>query len=131
MGAIQQPTTAMGPYKTEIRRESFYLTVTGPTAELRAERVDRDTMRVPVADVPCILAALDQVTGHLAWREWTGAPRTGTVAVTRDGDSLLIRPGAPVYDQRWDDEQGDDTNVMTEVAYEDVDDLRAQLTEQL
>jgi hypothetical protein len=33
-----------------------------------------------------------------------------------------------VYAQDWDDEDGKDSSISTEVGYEDIDDLRAQLT---
>ncbi len=128
MGAIQEPTPAMGPYRTEIRGESFYLNVSGPTATLAARRDDRDTLRVPVDHVPHLLATFDQVTAHNGWRDWSGTPRTGAATVTPDGAELLLRTDQPVYVQDWDDEDGTDTSIQTEIAYEDVDDLRTQLT---
>ncbi|MBA0053466.1 hypothetical protein E0L36_22080 [Streptomyces sp. AJS327] len=127
MGAIQEPTTTMGPYRTEIRSESFYLTVSGPTATPGARRVDRQTLSVPAAHAPFILAALDQVTAHNGWKDWNGTRRTGAITVTRDGDELLLRVDEPVYAQEWNDEDRADTSVSTEIGYEDVGDLREQV----
>ncbi|NGO67871.1 hypothetical protein [Streptomyces boncukensis] len=127
MGAIQEPTTAMGPYRTEIRGESFYLTVYGPTETLGARRVDRHALSVPAAHAPHILAALEQVTAHKGWKDWNGTPRTGAVTVTREGDDLILRVDEPVYPQEWNDEDGADTSLSTEIAYWDVDDLREQV----
>ena len=127
MGAIQQPTAAMGPYGTEIRKESFYLTVSAPTVTFYAQLHGDQGVRVPVSHAKHLLAALDQVTGHRGWREWNGTPSTGNVAVTPDGDHLVIVFDASVHEQKWADEEGADSSISTEVAYWDVADLRAQL----
>ncbi|MEU0181454.1 hypothetical protein ABZ312_09720 [Streptomyces sp. NPDC006207] len=129
MGAIQEPTPAMGPYRTEVRRESFYLTAHGPTEGFAARRVDAHALRVPADHAPLILAALDQVTGHNAWQAWAGTSRTGRLVVTPDDGDLLLRTDQPVYDQAWDDEEGKHSSVSTEIEYADVDDLRQQLVD--
>lgn len=129
MGAQQEPTEAMGPYRTEIRGESFYLTVSGPTAEFFPERVDRHTLRVPPVHTGYLLAALDQVTAHRGWTDWSGTPREGGITVSRgDGNVLELVLPLPVYAQAWNDEDGRDTSLSTEIEYADVADLRAQIT---
>ncbi|MFJ3100358.1 hypothetical protein [Streptomyces sp. NPDC086835] len=128
MGAQQEPTEAMGQYRTEIRGESFYLTVSGPTAEFAPERVDRHVLRIPVDHARHILAALDQVTAHKGWTDWTGTPRTDALTVGRVGDVLELHLPGAVYAQSWDDEDGRDTSISTEIAYADVAHLRALLT---
>lgn len=127
MGAIQQATPGMGPYGTEIRRESFYLTVSGPSAQLEAQAVDGRTLRVPVGHTRYLLASLQQVTEHLGWRDWDGVPRTGGIELTRDGDDLTLRLPQPVHVQRYDDATGADTSISTEIEYQDVSALREAL----
>ncbi|MEU9044117.1 hypothetical protein AB0D63_20920 [Kitasatospora sp. NPDC048343] len=106
MGAIQQPTRAMGPYAVEIRSESFYLTRTEAevcTAPNRHEAV------VPASDLPYLAAAFRQVSSHKAWRlrEWAdgdpsdtswalpldgeGEAPAASWEVSRDGEKLSIR----------------------------------------
>lgn len=127
MGAVQEPTPGMGPYRTEIRRESFRLTVAGPTAQLPARRTDRHTLCLPLAHAPHVLAALDQVTDHPAWQRWPGTPRTRGVVVTVDGDVLVMRTPHPVYADQLSDDAGNDTVIVTELDFADIDALRAQL----
>lgn len=127
MGAIQEPTADMPPWSVEIRRESFYLTAFGPAGELAPERVDDHALRFPVDHAPRLLSALDQVTGHQGWKEWTGTPRADAVTLVRDGDVLELRLPEPVYAQVWDDTDGHDTSVSTEIEYAHVEHLRAQL----
>lgn len=139
MGAIQQPTPAMGPYHVEMRSESFYLT--------RAD-ADPGTMsapgryeaKVPAGDVPALLASLDQVTEHPWWEKWErpvdGAePDTswalppgseGPLAdahwtVTSDGDAILIKgPWIVWYEP-------DRSIATTEICYRDLAELREAL----
>jgi hypothetical protein len=89
MGAIQEPTPEMGPYKVETRRESFYLT--GPRERLTNTAA---TWSIPVEDVSCVLAALDQVAGppHQGYAAWeaNGRPVTGDIPeVTGDYPATL------------------------------------------
>lgn len=62
MGAVLEPTPAMGRYSTEARGESFYLAAhPGPRFQTRP-----DGAAVAIGDVPAVLAALDQIRDHLA-----------------------------------------------------------------
>lgn len=136
MGAILEPTPAMDPYRVEVRGESFYLTRGDASADV-VTRPGRYEATVPVADVPQILAALDQVTGHPQWQRWTrpaegeqpdtswtlppdkqgpAADAHWTVAV--DGDRLSIRGPWIVYHEVHRDLLG------TELCYRDVTQLR-------
>ncbi|MEU9576297.1 hypothetical protein [Streptomyces chilikensis] len=56
MGAIQEPTEAMGPYRVEIRGESFYLTRVDCAPDLRKGHHEA---AIPATDVPTLIAALD------------------------------------------------------------------------
>ncbi|WP_414167249.1 hypothetical protein ACMATS_06455 [Streptoverticillium reticulum] len=106
MGAIQQPTKAMGPYRIEIRSESFYLTRTDAKG---CASPDRHTATVPASDAPALIASFAQVASHPAWkrREWAGGDPTDTTwtlppdgqgeapshdwSVSRDGETLTIK----------------------------------------
>ncbi|MFD7738041.1 hypothetical protein [Kitasatospora sp. NPDC059800] len=135
MGAIQEPTREMGPYRVEIRSESFYLNRTeaeGCTVPSRYEAV------VPAADLPYLTAAFQQVRGHKAWhlKEWAGGDPTDTSwtlppdgkgeapaaswEVSRDGDKLSIRGPWIVYEV----ERG---VLFTELRYLDLTDLDEEL----
>ncbi|MEU0739244.1 hypothetical protein [Streptomyces sp. NPDC006134] len=123
---------------TEIRGESFYLYRTGG----EARHMSRYEVAVPAVDVPALLAALDQVTGHLAWRIWqkadNGSTDTSWVlppgedgeapypdwSVTRDGDAIVIRGPWVVWPpEDWQTEPV----VGWEIAYQDVEELRRAL----
>lgn len=140
MGAIQEPTPAMGPYRVEIRSESFYLNRSDASAGV-VTRPSRYEATVPVTDAPQILAALDQVTGHPQWKRWprpaegeqpdtswTFPPdKQGPAAdahwtVTVDGDRLSIRGPWVVYHESHRNLLG------TELCYWDVSQLREAIT---
>ncbi|MFF4385598.1 hypothetical protein ACFY0G_02210 [Streptomyces sp. NPDC001552] len=136
MGAIQEPTPEMGPYRTEIRGESFWLTVKEPTATFDVQRLDDHTMRVPTAHVPYVMASLYQVFGHKAFRDWYEQhpaergeqwPEHPAVTVTRDGEHLLLALTGKVYPKSWDDEDGKDSAIGTEIPFRDMEILRNAL----
>ncbi|MFE4635069.1 hypothetical protein ACFRJ1_17065 [Streptomyces sp. NPDC056773] len=133
MGAIQQPTTKMKPYAVEVRRESFYLN----RAAEGTSRFGRYAARVPAADVAAILAALQQVKGHLAWKEWgasDAAPHDTSWALPPEGEG-------PVPDEFWTVERqgddleirgpwvihGDERNIQAEITYQDTEALAEAL----
>lgn len=132
MGAIQEPTPEMGPYRTEIRGESFWLTVKEPTATFDVQRLDDHTMRIPAAHVPYVMASIYQVCGHPAFAAWHDKqpawidqdPREPAVTVTRDGEHLLVALPGKVYPKSWDDEDGQDSAIGTEIPFWDLNDLR-------
>lgn len=128
MGAIQEPTSYMGPYGVEVRRESFYLTVTGDHGEYDHIDGDPNTLRVPADHVPHVLASLDQVTGHLAWKHWTrtGKHRQGAV-IAEATDHLLLRFEDAVHLEPREYDNKKYLLASTEIRYDDVEDLRAQL----
>lgn len=133
MGAIQEPTRAMGPYATEIRRESFYLTcIAGATGAAGPNRINEQTLRIPASHAAFLLAALDQVRAHLGWQSWqmTGQAERQGITVTRDGDYLLLGIPCPeVYDQQL---SNGTVAVTAEIEYRDVSDLSHKLvTEEL
>lgn len=132
MGAIQEPTPAMGPYRTEVRRESFYLY--GDTSSTQAsdgpKRVDEHTLRVPAEHVANVLAALDQVRSHASWQMWreTGEHERQGITISRQGDHVLLRiPCDWVYEQQV----SDGVSVTAEIEYRDVTDLYGKLADQL
>ncbi|GGZ73209.1 hypothetical protein ACFOOM_00960 [Streptomyces echinoruber] len=139
MGAIQEPTPAMGPYWVEIRGESFYLTRGNAPAGV-VTQPGRHEVVVPAGDAPHILAALDQVAAHPQWQRWprpaegeqpdtswTRAPGgQGPAAdphwtVTLDGDRLHLRGPWVVYHETHRHLLG------TELCYRDVPQLRDAL----
>lgn len=93
MGAVLEPTTAMGPYTTEARRESFYL---GNHPEHPRLRPRPDGVALPAADVPAVLASLDQVEAHLRLASpYEPTPQADDeIAVYRDDDHVVL-PAAP------------------------------------
>ena len=136
MGACLEPTPSMGPYRVEMRGQSFYLNRRGADPSTRAGRYEAV---LPTTDLPALLAALDQVTTHPHWPRWEAAGRpaapdtswtlapgdTGPAApaewtVTPDGDHLRLTGPWIVWHERdfWG----------TEIGYADVDQLRAALT---
>lgn len=140
MGAIQEPTPAMGPYHVEIRGESFYLNRADASADV-VTQVSRYEVTVPVADAPLLQAAFDQVTGHPQWQRWPrpaqgeqpdttwtlppdkqGPPADTHWTVTVDGDRLRIRGPWVVYHEVHRNLLG------TELAYADMTELRKALT---
>lgn len=130
MGAIQQPTAAMGPYGVEIRCESFYLTSMEPTATTGAQRLGRHVLRIPIEHRPYVLAALDQVTQHTGWKDWEGSDgtsRTDGVLVTVETGQLLLHTPLPVYEQSWTDQHGGDSSVSVEIEYRDLAALQQAL----
>ncbi|MGX1514014.1 hypothetical protein [Streptomyces collinus] len=72
MGACLEPTAAMGPYRVEMRGQSFYLTRTGTPPEARAGRYEAV---LPFLDFRELGAAADQITGHPDWARWEEAGR--------------------------------------------------------
>ncbi|MFE0877301.1 hypothetical protein ACFW4X_21000 [Streptomyces smyrnaeus] len=140
MGTIQQPTPEMGPYSTEVRRESFYLNRANNDAHGVVHRVNRYAVTLPSADRAALLATLAQVTGHRAWKEWQksnpapldpewllppdgSAPTPpGEWTVERDNDTITLRGPWLVH--------ADHEYMNTEIAYESVTALRAALEHQ-
>lgn len=98
MGAIQEPTRNMGPYKIEARSESFTLSrggVVGDAVE-HTGSYDDGQLSVPATEIPQILAALTQAEPFAARAEITeqDAETEAQMArdwqVTVDGDALRI-----------------------------------------
>ncbi|MFE7480008.1 hypothetical protein [Streptomyces sp. NPDC057552] len=142
MGAIQEPTPEMGPYRVEMRSESFYLTRTEADAETTAART-RYEAKVPTADLPALLAALDQVLTHPWWPKWErpapgeepdtswvrppgeegSAPHPCWTAVA-DGEGVIITGPWTVHHELRED---DDHLLFSEICYRDVEDLKVEL----
>ncbi|MER7477404.1 hypothetical protein ABTX60_07075 [Streptomyces sp. NPDC126510] len=141
MGALQEPTAAMGPYRVEIRGESFYLNRIDAPAGV-VTQPGRYEVTVPVADAPQIPAALDQVTGHPQWQRWTrpaqgeqpdtswtlppdkqGPAADSHWTVTVDGDRLHIRGPWVVHHEVHRNLLG------TELGYRDMTELRKSITD--
>ncbi|GAA4209046.1 hypothetical protein GCM10022252_74980 [Streptosporangium oxazolinicum] len=95
MGGVLEQTPEMRPYFVEIRGEGFYLY----TPELGRLVVDRPTWSIPAGDAPMVLAALEQVRGHLA--EVAGADddedADGEFTVTARGDRLVVDGPGVLY----------------------------------
>lgn len=82
MGALLDPTPDMGLWAVEVRTESAYLNgdlgaynrwTQGEIADPPHRTVYSSKgvgFAVPVEDVPRVLAALDQIMSHPAYREW-------------------------------------------------------------
>ncbi|MFI6205925.1 hypothetical protein ACIBAI_05925 [Streptomyces sp. NPDC051041] len=138
MGAIQEPTSDMGPYRTEIRGESFYLARVGEGAS----HLSRHEVRVPAAEIPALLAALKQATDHLGYRQWAASnpepPDASWVlppgekgeapypdwSVSRERSDIIIRgPWVAYPPEEWQERPV----VTGEIAYWDVEALRGAL----
>lgn len=122
MGATLQRDAAMGPYRVEVRRESFYLHRDSLDA---VQVMGRYELCVPASEASAIQAALRQVVGHLAWQEWQdsdaapfdtswtlppggeGPAAEADWTVARRGDLLAIRGPWVVYSR------------SVEIAYQD------------
>ncbi|MGW6499360.1 hypothetical protein [Nonomuraea angiospora] len=128
MGAIQQPTPKMGLYRVETRAESFYLTA--PKERLTNTA---STWSIPAEDVPCVLAALDLVTGstHNWYSTWVelGRPVTGVVPevtadypAASDGQFLTFSGPAALYTST-----NDSPYNSIELGYDAVEPLRKAL----
>lgn len=68
MGAVLEPTAAIGGWRVEVRGESFYLF--GPMDGPVPIRAGGGTVNVPTEALPTFTAALDQVAEHPAYRRW-------------------------------------------------------------
>lgn len=141
MGGILEPTGEMGPFSTEVRRESFYWNRSGEGGR----RLDRYSAQMPAEDVPAFLAALDQVTSQGRWTDWQDAgarePLEGTSwvlppdeegeapypdwVVTRQDASIVIR--GPWIVGPGDGAMPGENLVYGEIAYSDVEALRRAL----
>jgi hypothetical protein len=129
----------MGPYSTEVRSRSFYLTRTDSPAGTVTLH-GRYEVTVPVTDAPAILAALDQVTGHPQWSRWQ-RPTEGDEADTTwtlppDGDGPAADPewavtvygGSLTIRGPWIVHHEADRHLLdAEIAYWDVTPLRSAL----
>jgi len=81
MGAVQAPTKAMGPFRIEMRRESFYLQRRVGDADEVRDAGPADHLRIEAAELPAFRAALAQAQQHphvaeARWdaeRSWRGA----------------------------------------------------------
>ncbi|ONK13151.1 hypothetical protein [Streptomyces sp. MP131-18] len=139
MGAIQEPAPAMGPYRVELRKESFYLSRADAVPDLISAS-SRYELKVPSEDAPALLSALDQVTGHPSWGKWprpaqderpdtTWALPPGSDGpapdphwtVTPTGPALSIRGPWIVYYET------DRAFLSTEICYRDLEELREAL----
>lgn len=101
MGGLQPSTPEMGPYSVETRMESFNLTA--PRERLTNTET---TWSIPAEDVPCVLAALDLVTGptHNWYSTWEaeGRKHTGDKPMRGDHypasvDGQLVTLSGPAY----------------------------------
>lgn len=134
MGAIQVPTPAMGPYRVEIRSESFYLTHVDAPAQYHLGRFE---ILVPASDAPKILAALDQVTSHQAWMQWQrpteGELRNTSWTLDPDGAGLAPTRWTVTPDQAALNISGpwvvyyEHQSLQAEIPYEAVSELREAL----
>ncbi len=113
MGAIQQPTPAMGPYSIEARSESFTMRRAGKTGDTVSHvgTYDDGEVAFPAAEIPQILAALAQATPFAAVAVITeqGAEAEAQIArawrVRVDGDALRIAGPVWASVEERDDEQ--------------------------
>lgn len=119
MGAILQPTHAMGAWTVETRRESAY--VHGDTLVRRGHG-----FAIPLADRPQVLAAVDQIMASNAYAEWNATATTDNRRLwnaSSHGDRLrLAGPGIFYggYDGPW-------SAGSVELRYEGLADLRQVL----
>jgi hypothetical protein len=138
MGAIQESTPDMGPYRTEIRGESFYLSRVGEGAR----HLSRYELRVPAQEIPAFLAALKQATDHLGYRRWEASspePQDASWvlppgeegeapypdwSVSREQSDIVIRGPWVLYPpEDWQEQP----IVSGEIAYRNVEALRGAL----
>ncbi|QPL14149.1 hypothetical protein QEH48_gp120 [Streptomyces phage TurkishDelight] len=140
MGACLEPTPDMGPYRVEMRGQSFYLTRIDAPPE---SRVDRYEAALPAEDVPALLAALEQVTAHPRWPGWESEGRPA-----EPDTSWTLTPGdtGPAAPADWTATADAGTLRLTgpwvlyyetgrgllsgEISYADVDGFRAAVTGQ-
>lgn len=123
MGAILEPTAAMGPYSTEARGESFYL---GTHPEDPRMRPRPDGVALPAGDVPAVLAALDQIRGHLANAPGLDpGPAGDAPRVYRDGDLVVLAGESGGWLHVYGRDRARTSTV--EIAYGRVAELRAAL----
>lgn len=142
MGAILEATEQMTPwYDVEVRRESAYVTATTYmraylrqrsgegelTDEDRAAAwcpVDEHTVTAP-GSAHALAAALSQITGHGAYREWrdSGSHAGGAGAELRDGRLLVTAPNS----YRYGEYEGATEISHMEFGYEDVGPILADL----
>jgi hypothetical protein len=153
VGAILDATTEMGEWSVEVRRESAYLHGTSPLGHERdgepeprhvprvlrhltvpfdapGDGVERGiAFAIPVEDVRKVVAALDQIMDHGAYRQFvTASPdavKSGVWSVpVVDGDLVQLYGPAILYggsrDEPW-------RLGAVKLAYNDIADLHQQL----
>ncbi|MFJ9719923.1 hypothetical protein ACIRPQ_29025 [Streptomyces sp. NPDC101213] len=134
MGAIQERRPEWGPYRLEMRTQSFYLGSwhPGTTGDSVPECIDETTFTTPAAEAGELLAALDfaqkWANANAAsvyvnaepgepWRLKESAP--GTLCIS--GPFALLRIGAAGY------ERNPRTALTAEIRYADLRPLRDAL----
>lgn len=81
MGAIQTPTPEMGPYRVELRRESFILTRVDASPDMR---VSEHEAVIPLTDYSHIGPAFDQALSQVDRWEAAGKPSPTDLSWTAD-----------------------------------------------
>jgi hypothetical protein len=141
MGALLEPTPDMGPWVVEVGRESAYLSgdVGGYKAWREGEQPDppRHTVyghegigiAVLPEDLPCVLAALEQITEHPGFREWArnkaSAILEASLAWHSEFADGMVRAYGPVI--VYGDEEPWAPVGSVELTYEAVAALRMEL----
>ncbi|MFE6305052.1 hypothetical protein [Nocardiopsis sp. NPDC057823] len=130
MGAIQEPSPAMGGWGVECRSESAYLSDDIPEGDGPGRFTVRpDGVALPIKHLHHLLACVD-----LAWDWWirngTGEIGDGwTTQVTRDGDTVVITGIRTAPSLAYAHEQGLTTVHMLEPTYAELPDLHRKLND--
>lgn len=149
MGAVQKATPEMGEWHTEVRRESAYLyagqdelpnadpdhaigVLRSPTPPPHPEVEWALAMRLPKADLPKVLAAVDQILAHPPYEQF---------AANNEVAHGVWSAGTPVHEAgEWVEFEGPfiatgpnrqpwALQVSIELAYENLADLRERIAE--
>lgn len=134
MGAILAATPAMGPWHVEVRRQSAYVTTDDLATAPRL--ADDGTLRMPAAQAPHLVAALDQIMERVEYKdgpdEWD-VNGDDVIAdfptVRRDGDWIIFSGFCGAYrpNERDDIEVDADIRNYLEIEYYHVHQLRDML----
>ncbi len=132
MGAIQQPTPAMGPYGIEARSESFTMRRAGKTGDTvgHVGTYDNSEVYFPAGEIPQILAALAQAAPFAATAVITPQDAETEAQTARawrvevDGDALRI--AGPVW-ASVEERDNDRLLAFAEIPYGRLAELREVL----
>lgn len=143
MGVMLTPTPDMGPWHVEVRAESAYLygenpnwtPADGPEPQhaLHARILDPDAnpdIAIPVEELDAVIAALQQIMSHSAYRDWCSTHEQDTLpwAADRRGDKLEITGPVILYGIDSDHPGWQHTGTI-ELVYDDLAGLLDTLTD--